>query len=64
MTPASWHKWFSAPVLVNKNNKVESKIHFNHHFKQKELKIPEPSYLLSSSYNLHSSAMNKISEHS
>lgn len=47
MTPASWHKWFPATVLVNKDNEVESKILLNHYLEWIELEIPEPAYLLS-----------------
>lgn len=47
MTPASWHKWFSVTVLVNKDNEVESKILLNHYLEWIELEIPEPAYLLS-----------------
>lgn len=65
MTPASWHKWFSATVLVNKDDKVQSKILLNHYPEWIELEIPEPALhifclkLLPLCFN-----MSKISEHS
>lgn len=59
MTPASWHKWFSATVLVNKDDKVQSKILLNHYPEWIELEIPEPAYLLSWSYYLYVSIWAK-----
>lgn len=47
MTPASWHKWFSATGLVNKDSKVEGNILLNHYLEWIELEIPDPAYLLS-----------------
>lgn len=63
MTPASWHKWFSTTVLMNKDNEVQSKILLYQYLEWIELEIPELTYLLSWSYYLHASAMSKTSEH-
>lgn len=46
VTPASWHKWFSATFLVNKDNEAESKILLNH-LEWIELAVAKPAYLLS-----------------